>query len=64
VFGFEGIGLAVADGRVEIAVVVVGERAIEGGEEGGRAGPFAQQTSPSLSVLRNRSVSALPLGLL
>ena len=50
--------------RMEIAGIVVGKPAVEGGEEGGRAGHSRSQTSSSFSVLRNRSVSALPLGLL
>jgi hypothetical protein len=40
--GFDDIRRSVAERQMAIAGVVVGKPAVEGGEEGGRAAPFAQ----------------------
>jgi hypothetical protein len=40
--GFDDVPRSVAERRMEIAGVVVGKPAVEGFEEGGRAGPLAE----------------------
>jgi hypothetical protein len=62
--GPRSMGRSVAKRRMEIAGVVVGKPAVEGFVERGRAGHSRSDTNSSFNVLRNRSVSALPLGLL